>query len=468
MIIRKLEALFTINTNAIQFKRATDQLEQFSHKVEKVMKGIASYWAVDALRNFMINTANAMDDIGKNAKFIGITTDALQELRYAAEKSGLSIDGLEDALKELQIRAVDSLSGVGEAFASFDKLGVKPTDAVGKIKEPLDLLIEVADKLKELSSDTDRLWVADAIFGDEGYKMRMMLYDGAAGLIKLREEARSLGLVISSEGIKKAFQFNEALVKMRLVAKASNNAVIETAMGPLSWLMEKLSKLCLAFNQLDSRVALVRIGLTTLAGVVTAIGIKASMALAPLMAPFLPLIGSIIAASIVLEDLWVAFMGGDSVIGSIFQGISKFVQEAAWAMSKDFSEAFASIYKEFAKFSDWLSAGLAALVKKVNNFISGLVPDFFKKDGFLARIKHVLPMPDTQYDHHQLNTRLAPTTHNISNQRQLTQNQKVSVNVNVKSGAHPHDIGSEVAKAVRHELEKERVNAFMGIYNYAG
>jgi len=32
MIVRKLEALFTINTNAAQFRRATEQLDQFSLK----------------------------------------------------------------------------------------------------------------------------------------------------------------------------------------------------------------------------------------------------------------------------------------------------------------------------------------------------------------------------------------------------------------------------------------------------
>ena len=99
--------------------------------------------------------------------------------------------------------------------------------------------------------------------------------------------------------------------------------------------------------------------------------------------------------------------------------------------------------------------------------LNDLIPDFIKQ-GLATTIKHIMPKELSEHDHKMLNTRLAPTSHHISNQRQLTQNQKVSVNVHVKSGAHPHDIGSEVAKAVRHELEKERVNAFMGIYNYAG
>ena len=76
--------------------------------------------------------------------------DALQELRYAAEKSGVSVDAINDALKELQIRAVDAKSGEGEAGEAFKKLGLKSTDAAGKIREPLELLNAVADRLKAM------------------------------------------------------------------------------------------------------------------------------------------------------------------------------------------------------------------------------------------------------------------------------------------------------------------------------
>ena len=78
MIIRKLEALFTINTNAAQFQRATDQLDKFSKKVEDIMGTVAGYWAVRVLKDFVANTAKALDEVGKNARFLGITTDALQ------------------------------------------------------------------------------------------------------------------------------------------------------------------------------------------------------------------------------------------------------------------------------------------------------------------------------------------------------------------------------------------------------
>lgn len=57
MIIRKLEALFTINTNAAQFQKAAVQLDHLAEKAQTVMNAIAGYWAVQALQNFVINTS---------------------------------------------------------------------------------------------------------------------------------------------------------------------------------------------------------------------------------------------------------------------------------------------------------------------------------------------------------------------------------------------------------------------------
>jgi hypothetical protein len=89
---------------------------------------------------------------------------------------------LDDSLKELQIRAFDAKSGEGEAAEAFQTLGVSATDAAGRIREPLELLDEVADNLLQLPTKSDRLWVADAVFGDEGasWKTTLACGDGAS------------------------------------------------------------------------------------------------------------------------------------------------------------------------------------------------------------------------------------------------------------------------------------------------
>jgi hypothetical protein len=476
MIVRKLEALFTINTNAIQFKRAASELDNLASKAETVMKAIAGYWAVQALQNLVVNTANAMAEIGKTGEYLGIASDALQELRYAAEKSGVSIDAVNDALKELQVRAVDAKSGEGEAAEAFQALGLKSTDAAGKIREPLELLNAVADRLKAMPTQSDRIWIADAIFGDEGSMVLKMLKDGSQGLQAMRHEARALGLVLSTDAISKASRFNQALKKLQHVSGSIGKTFAEYLLPPLSWLMEKCAALSAAFNQMESRASLVRTTLLALSGVLGLLAIKASIAFGPMILFAGMVLAGIAAIAFIIDDIWVAFKGGDSVLLSLHKKARAFFGPMeqwllnlpkaflAW-LSQGVSAGLDFIQNKFVAFKEWLFSIAQSIADGLSGLFDNLVPDFLKK-GISATINHVssLNSPDAQ----SLNARLAPQLSSISNQNRMSSQQNVNVAVNVASQANPQEIGSEVSKAIKQALERERFNAFMGVMNYAG
>jgi hypothetical protein len=218
MIIRRLEALFTLKTNTEAFQKATSQVDKLANHAETVLKTIAGYWAAQAVQNLVTNSAVAMAEIGKTAGYLGIAASSLQELRFAAERSGVSIETLDDSLKELQIRAVDAKSGSGEAAEAFAALGLSTTDAAGRMREPLGLLAEVADRLNQLPTQSERIWVVDSMFGDQGAEMLKMLKDGSSGLEKMRMDARALGLVLNTDGITQAERFNQALKRLKAVS----------------------------------------------------------------------------------------------------------------------------------------------------------------------------------------------------------------------------------------------------------
>jgi hypothetical protein len=380
MIVRKLEALFTINTNAVQFKKAASQLDGLANKAETVMKTIAGYWAVQALQNFVTNTAKAMAEVGKTAEYLGITAEALQELQYAAEKSGVSVDALNDAIKEIQVRATDAKSGQGEAAEAFRMLGLSSTDAAGRIREPLELLDAVADGLKALPSHSERIWIADAIFGDEGSTVIKMLKDGSLGLRNMRQEARALGLTLGSESIAKAARFNQALTKFKKLASGIGRAIVENLLPPLSWLMERCAALSFAFNQMDSKASLVRVTLLSLGSVLAVFaakavvaGIKVAIAFSPMLLLFGVIAAAIVSVALIVDDLWVAFHGGESAIGRdvqkcivFFKALGDSASEAWHAMSKGFGDAWASIQREFSTFTTWCSQSLDAVVAKLS------------------------------------------------------------------------------------------------------
>lgn len=469
MIIRRLEALFTLKTNVAQFQKAASELDNIANKAESVMKAIAGYWAVQALQNFVANTANAMAEVGKTASHLGVTTAALQELRYAAEKSGVPVDALNDALKELQVRSVDAKSGQGEAAEAFKMLGLKSTDAAGKIREPLELLSEMADRINALPTQSERIWIADAIFGDEGSLVLRMLKEGSSGLSTMRNEAQKLGLVLGGDSIANASRFNQALKKLQSVSGGIANTFVEKLLPPLSWFMEKCADLSAAFNQMEGRASLVRTTLLTLGGILGVLAVKAAIAFAPIIAIF----AGIAIAAVVIDDLWVAFKGGNSVFRSLYNEAKSFFTSFKNWLSKlpqafldwivnGLSQGIKFIQDKFMALKDWLMGMMDAFKDKVTN----LMPSFMQK-GFLNTLK-VVGSFGRQEEPQRLNSRFAPTSSSVSTQNRYSSNQSVNVSVNVKSGSDPRAIGGEISKAVRKELEKERFNAFMGVTQYAG
>src|SRR5690606_9237321 len=120
-------------------------------------------------------------------------------------------------------------------------------------------------------------------------------------------------------------------------------------------------------------------------------------------------------AILLVEDLWTTFRGGDSVTGAVFSKLK------TW----------------FESFTKWVSI----LWEKFQN----IVPDFLRSGKL--KLQQAFSVPQMS---------------SLTNQKSQS-NQNVNVAVNVKSGANPREIGQEVSKAVKLELEKERENLLMGM-----
>ena len=170
-----------------------------------------------------------------------------------------------------------------------------------------------------------------------------------------------------------------------------------------------------------------RVALAGLGVAVGALAVKAVLALSALN-PVTAAIGlGLVGLAFIVEDLWSAFNGGDSVFKSVQQKVRAFFEPMeVWLMDLPRK----------------LLAMLAELSQKVPGLIANMLPDFLK-DGLSASIKsasqiyhHMAPIP--------LNSSMAPTQSNISNHHRFANN--VNVAGNVKSGADPQTIGGEVSK----------------------
>lgn len=160
----------------------------------------AGKFAIELVTGF----ATTGDEIAKTSRQIGVATDDLQELRFAAERSGVSNSSLDKSLKQLQIGLIDAKTkGTGPFQEGMDLLGITldEFDGIGTV-EQLGL---IADAMNELDDEQTKTAAGAKIFGARaGVEMKTLLEDGAAGIQGLAMEARKLGGVLGEDALKSA------------------------------------------------------------------------------------------------------------------------------------------------------------------------------------------------------------------------------------------------------------------------
>lgn len=177
-------------------------------------------------------TAAAGDQLAKTSAKLGIATDALQELRFAAERSGVASGTLDMALQRMTRRLSEAGKGGGEALNAIKELGLNASELAAMAPE--DAVNRISDALAGVPNQADRVRLAFKFFDSEGVALVNMMQDGSEGVNRLREEFRALGGGISADGAKNAEEFTDAMGDMRLVIRNLRYAVGQQLMPAIT------------------------------------------------------------------------------------------------------------------------------------------------------------------------------------------------------------------------------------------
>ena len=95
--------------------------------------------------------ASSIAEVDREARKAGVSSKVWQQWTYVAAGTGMSIDGVTDALKELNIRGDEfARTGKGSAEEAFQRLGYSATDVAQKLKDPSRFLDEIISKLQQI------------------------------------------------------------------------------------------------------------------------------------------------------------------------------------------------------------------------------------------------------------------------------------------------------------------------------
>ena len=204
--------------------QAERQAQRSSKEIERTMRGLSkginaalSIAAVGivggatALTAAFKNAVDGADELSKTAQKIGITTESLSTLGYAAGLADVELGELQAGLSRLTKFQSEAAQGTEKNVELFARLGIAYRETNGALRDTGEVFREVADRLSKMPDGADKAAIALDIFGRSGANLVPLLNEGAEGIAELEERARRLGLELSENAGKDAEELNDRL-----------------------------------------------------------------------------------------------------------------------------------------------------------------------------------------------------------------------------------------------------------------
>lgn len=234
-------------------------LAKFRSAVTQGLAGVGGIVAAlgAAFAGTVVSTAELGAEMLKVSNQIGISTDAVQELKYAADATNVSFESLTVGLKFLSKNAAeggDASKRISEALG-----GVSMRNANGELKTADELLEAFADKIVSIKDPIEQVKVAmHGMHGQSGVEKMPLLKLGGAGIRKLREEARDLGAVLSKDTIVASDRFYKSLMKLKYAVMGVRNEVgtpfIDDFSDAIEWMTDRVRKARVWFMALTKTI----------------------------------------------------------------------------------------------------------------------------------------------------------------------------------------------------------------------
>jgi hypothetical protein len=179
-----------------------------------------------------------MDELGKSSQKIGVTTESLSKLAFAAQLADVEFSQLESALVKLSKSQDAAVQGTQEQLAVFQALNVEFKNADGTLRRTDEVFSDLADAFQRLPDGANKTAAALALFGRSGAQLIPLLNDGAEGLREAGDELERFGGVVTPEAAAQAEQFNDDLTRLKTGVDGLWQAVAQDLLPDLVNLVE--------------------------------------------------------------------------------------------------------------------------------------------------------------------------------------------------------------------------------------
>jgi methyl-accepting chemotaxis protein len=342
---------------------------------------IATYFAVDQIKEFVGSAIEMGASIDDTAQRLGVGTEELQQFQYAVKISGGSIEDANNALKFFSKSIGDATTGTGDAAAQFAKLGVNIRGPNGEIGDTMDLLGGVAEGFKNLKTDGERTAMAMQLFGRGGLAMVPMLKRGQEGVAELAKEFKKLGGGLDEGTIKALADADDELDRLSFSGKALKAELVAALVPAIREVVGWVTSLVGQFRELARNSYIVETAMWSLAAVAGTL----ALVWAALNIEVLLAVAGVALFILAVDDLYTWLQGGDSVIGEFIDALfgEGKSDELLVELSKDYDDIKTSV--------DDASDAVDALVKAMDDLgdATGINIDGVASTAWSALLLHI-------------------------------------------------------------------------------
>ena len=202
-------ALNALNTVQRKVKETSSQVKGAFSKLGGIFSSIFSPLGFGlgglGVSTILTTMVNRFDEIGKAAANMGVSAKYFQQIRFAAERTGTSVDQVREAFSKVQMQVGRFMTGDAAAGSLMAKLGFTREDLAGLNAE--ETFNKVNAALRGIADEQTRNAVASQLYGETFQKLNNFLRD----YISLGEEAEQSGLIINDDAIKAAEELKDAM-----------------------------------------------------------------------------------------------------------------------------------------------------------------------------------------------------------------------------------------------------------------
>lgn len=165
------------------------------------------------------SAAEFIDNAADMADGLGVSTNNLLGLQYAAAQSGIDADKLNEKLGKLTLSLESARDGTGPAAEALRELGLTWQEL--SVMNPEEQVTAIAEAFKTYNGNIPKVSLANAFFGKGASRFVNMLNQGRDGIRGMMKDARDVGYTVSKEQEEMATRFDAAWSNVIISFKAA-------------------------------------------------------------------------------------------------------------------------------------------------------------------------------------------------------------------------------------------------------